>query len=74
MDNAIGGMAEVWRRTFGLNRSFSARRQPVRCGPEVPAVALAVAARSGAGDRFALAIGALPMLETARIGGDAGSL
>jgi hypothetical protein len=33
-----------------------------------------VARRSGAVHRFALAIGALPMLETARIGGDAGSL
>ena len=37
------GLAEVWRRTPGLNRAF---------------------------DRFALAIGPSPMLETARIGGD----
>jgi hypothetical protein len=31
-----------------------------------------VMGRSGSVNRFALAIGALPMLETARIGGDAG--
>jgi hypothetical protein len=64
------GRGQVWRRTPELNRAFPAGC----CRADVQAVVQAVAARSGAVNRFALAIGALPMLETARIGGDAGSL
>src|SRR6202022_517651 len=67
------GRGEVWRRTPGLNRAFPAKQPPVCRSAGVRAIAqAAVARRSGAVNRFALAIGALPMLETARIGGDAG--
>jgi hypothetical protein len=47
---------------------------PVCCRADRCDIVKAGVARSLAGDRFALAIRASPMLETAGIGGDAGSL
>jgi hypothetical protein len=49
-----------------LNRAFAARQPPVYALVREYAAAV----RSGTIDRFGLAIGALPMLETARIEGD----
>jgi hypothetical protein len=73
---SIVGVAQVWRRTPRLNSAFSARS--IRRFAAVPTGGLLCKLRVRAGApaviRFALAIGASPMLETARIGGDAGSL
>src|ERR1700730_19371823 len=71
---SVGG-GRIWRRTPGLNRPFPANYRPKWRPDDAIAVAPpAVVRRSGTINRFALAIGALPMLETARIGGDAGAL
>jgi hypothetical protein len=62
----LAGQDEISRRTYGLNRAFPARQPPVYA----LVGEYAAAVRSGTIDRFGLAIGALPMLETARIEGD----
>jgi len=49
---------------------FPAKQPPVCRRAHALADEKAAAARSGPVDRFALAIGAFPMLETARIGGE----
>jgi len=53
-----------------LNRAFPAKQPAVCRRADALAGEQAAAAGSGAVDGFGLAIGALPMLETARIGGE----
>jgi len=70
------GCESTLAQNAGVEQGVSRKAPRPVCGcAGVRAVAQAREdAGSAAVDRFALAIGALPMLETARIGGDAGSL